>query len=435
MDDTNFPSIQPREENGSPPGGSRFEKIAGFWRRFPRRPPKPPRGAIVLLALLAALYFGARFFNASLQGVEPGFAGVCVSRFTGGVRVLAPGTHFRPRAFFEIHPIRISDQILAPSQGAFNVSTKEGVLVSLTVQARWAIDRERLLSHWAALPRDPGRELVAPILASTFRSASPGYEVAKLVAEKREELANVAERRARAKLEESGIVLKEVLVGDLTLPADYERGRVAMVDEVQNTERLAVTLKLKEKEVERTRLEAEAQKVRLEKEAEAAASQRLIAARGESEAMKYVLALKQKEIEQRSLEAKADKETRVQRAEAEKAVSKIQTEAEAERRRALADSEAYAIRTTSAAQFENLKREAELIQQNPLLIPKTFADRLSDKVQVILTPTIGGESFTGEVLKRVANGLPPVSPRGAAKAARSGAAPGRDADETSGGSR
>ena len=32
------------------------------------------------------------------------------------------------------------------------------------------------------------------------------------------------------------------------------RGRIAMVDEVQNTERLDVTLKRKEKEVEETRL-------------------------------------------------------------------------------------------------------------------------------------------------------------------------------------
>ncbi len=39
-----------------------------------------------------------------------------------------------------------------------------------------------------------------------------------------------------------------------------------------------------------------------------------------------------------------------------------------------------------------------------------MADRLSDRVQVILTPSIGGEQFTGEVFKRVANGQPPLAP-------------------------
>jgi hypothetical protein len=77
----------------------------------------------------------------------------------------------------------------------------------------------------------------------------------------------------------------------------------------------------------------------------------------------------------------------------------------------MADAEAYSIRQTSQAQFENLQREAELVTAHPMLIPKTFADRLADDVQVILTPSIGGEAFTDEVLRRAASGVPPVEPR------------------------
>ena len=182
-----------------------------------------------------------------------------------------------------------------------------------------------------------------------------------------------------------------------------------MVDEVQSTERMDVTLKLKAKEVERNRLEAEAAKARQVKQAEASAEQRLIAARAESEAMKFILAQKEKEIRQKRLEAEAEKETRVQRAQAEATVTKIQAAAEADRRKTIADAEAYSIRTTTLAQFENLEREAELVSANPLLIPKTFADRLSENVQVILTPTLGGEAFTDEVVKRAARGESPPS--------------------------
>ena len=70
----------------------------------------------------------------------------------------------------------------------------------------------------------------------------------------------------------------------------------------------------------------------------------------------------------------------------------------------MADAEAYATRTSSLAEFEGLEREARLVTANPLLIPKTFADRLSDRVQVILTPSIDGGTFTGEFVKRAANG-------------------------------
>ena len=79
------------------------------------------------------------------------------------------------------------------------MSTREGVVAQMTVQARWAIDRSRLLSSWAALPPNPERELVAPVLAAAFRSCASRYDVTKLVGEGREEIAAIpAGRPARA---------------------------------------------------------------------------------------------------------------------------------------------------------------------------------------------------------------------------------------------
>ena len=410
MENAGLRAPSPQEPDPKPDLRALWKRVLQRLADSGFRPPSvsPKRLAVVAAALLA-VWAAARFFRGSVREVEPGFAGISVNRLTGDLQVLPPGSAWRPRALYDLHAVRVSDQLLSGPAGTFGVSTREGVNVQLTVQARWAIDRRRLLSQWSALPADPARELVAPVLASAFRSAAPAYDARQLISEKREELAAIAARTARLRLAESGIVLKEVLIGDLTLPPEYERGRVAMVDELQNAERMDVTLKLKAKEVEKTRLEADAQKARVEKEAEAAASRRLIGARAESEAMKYLLAQKEKEITQKKLEAQADKETRVQRAQADAQITHIQADAEAQRRRTLADAEAYSIRATSIAQFENLKREAELISANPLLVPKTFADRLSDKVQVILTPSIGGEAFTGEVFKRVINGERPVA--------------------------
>ena len=69
-----------------------------------------------------------------------------------------------------------------------------------------------------------------------------------------------------------------------------------------------------------------------------------------------------------------------------------------------------ATRVQSQGDFEGLEREAALVSGNPLIIPKTFADRLADNVQVILTPSIEGDSFTGEVYKRVLAGQQAVAP-------------------------
>jgi regulator of protease activity HflC (stomatin/prohibitin superfamily) len=412
MNDTNPPSPPPDSRlPETPPDRSVSRTLGALLERLGRirvRPPHLSRRLLFVLLAVILLLLAGRGMTRSFREVQPGFAGVVVNRFTGDIRVLPPGTHFRPRWLYELHPVRISDQLLSGAEATFSMSTKEGVPIRTSLQARWSIDRQRLARTWATLPPDPARELVAPVVASAFRTLAPSYEVARLIAEKREELAAVAARQAREKLRDAGISLHEVMIVDLGLPPEYEQGRVALVDTVQNTERMEVNLKLKAKEVEQSRLEAEAQKVRQEKMAEAAAAQRVIQARGEADAMRYVLALKGKEIEQKKLEAEADKASRVKRAEANAAVSKIESAADVERRKMAADAEAYVIRTTSLAQFENLKREAELVQANPLLIPKTFADKISDKVQVILTPTIGGEAFTGEILKRAADGLPPV---------------------------
>lgn len=382
-----------------------LETIRGVNFRIPR---PPWRRSLLVILLIAAALLLWRAGQKSFRTVEPGFVGVCVNRLTGSLSALPPGAHLRPPVLFEIHAVRVSDRLLSGDTGQFQVATKEGVMARLAVQARWAIDSHRILSTWAALPADPARELVAPVLFAAFRSAAPRYEATRLASEKREELALEASDGARARLAESGILLKEVLIGDLVLPPEFEKGRLAMVDEVQSTERLDVTLKRKAKEVEETRLTAEAARARKVQEAEAAAAQRVIAARAEADSMKHVLALKEKQIRQKRLEAEAERETRVERAKAEAEALRIQSHAEAERRKAMADAEAYAIRATSLAQFEGLEREARLVSANPLVIPKTFADRLSDRVQVILAPSIGGEAFTGEIVKRVVNGQKPI---------------------------
>lgn len=369
----------------------------------------PVRSLLVGAALLVAAIWTARATTGAFRGVEPGHVGVVVNKVRGTVRTVPPGTHFLPRALYDLTAVRVSDQLLTGKAGAFSVSTHDGLAVALSIQARWAIDRTRLDASWAALPPDPAVELVAPVLVSSFRAVAPAYDGAALVAEKRDELAAAAGKRAASLLAGYGIVLRDVTVADVKLPAEVEAGRLALLHGAQELEQKEATLKLKARDIEQTKLEAEAVKARAEKAAETEAAQKLIAAKAESDAMLYILPLKEKLIAQRGLEAEADKAQRLKQAEAEAAAGKIAVEAEAAKRRTLADAEAYAVRTTSLAQFENLKREVELIQANPVWVSKTFAEHISDKVQVILTPQLSSNVFTDEVLKRVANGKPAVA--------------------------
>ena len=71
--------------------------------------------------------------------------------------------------------------------------------------------------------------------------------------------------------------------------------------------------------------------------------------------MKHVLELKTKQIQQKKLEAEAERQSIVERAHAAAEASKIQTLADVDRRKAMADAEAYATRVTAAGRLREAR--------------------------------------------------------------------------------
>ena len=51
------------------------------------------------------------------------------------------------------------------------------------------------------------------------------------------------------------------------------------------------------------------------------------------------------------------------------------------------------------ADAERLRLEAEVLKQNPLVIQKIIAEKLSDKVQIMMVPNDGKFFFANDVLK------------------------------------
>ena len=68
----------------------------------------------------------------------------------------------------------------------------------------------------------------------------------------------------------------------------------------------------------------------------------------------------------------------------------------------MAQSDANHIRLTSQAQAEEMQLQAAALKQNPLLVQYTVAEKLSDKVQIMLVPNDGKFFFTNDVLKSAA---------------------------------
>jgi len=77
----------------------------------------------------------------------------------------------------------------------------------------------------------------------------------------------------------------------------------------------------------------------------------------------------------------------------------IDSKAELQRRNMLADAEANRIKVVAVADAEREREEAAVLKSEPLLINKIVAERLSDKIQVMMVPSDGKFFFANDVMK------------------------------------
>src|SRR5258706_1573701 len=336
----------------------------------------------------------------SIAFVPAGMAGVRVSQIWGArPGALYPGVHFVVPFVDNVALYDTRDHLFTTDAKALKVQTKEGLEVGFAVAVRYRIDPKQIDYIHANLPQPLADEIVAPMVASAFREIAPGYLVRDVFSNKREEIRSRASDAITRKLAADGIVVKQVMLRDLALPAEYARGLEGMLLKEQENERLSFEIEIKQKQVRTAELEAEAEKARQVKQAEGQAQVTVLRAKAESDAMQYTLPLKEKQIQTTRLEAQARKESTVKNAEALAESKVIDSRAELERGKLMAEAEANRIRVTSAADAERLKIEAAALKDSPLLIQKIIAERLSDKVQIMMVPTDGKFFFANDVLK------------------------------------
>jgi regulator of protease activity HflC (stomatin/prohibitin superfamily) len=351
----------------------------------------------------------------SIVVVPSGMGGVCISQVGGTLSgTLYPGVHFITPLIDTVEMFDLRDQLFTagiaadgtktPNQKtSLDVQSREGLNIGLGVTVRYRLDPGRLASVQARLPQPADKELVPPVVASAWRELAPQYTVREIFSTKREEVRSRAASVITQKLGTDGIVVEEVMLSEIQLPAEYAKGLEGLLLKEQEDDQLGVVTEIQQKQVKIAELEAEAVKVQKVKQAEGDAQSKVVEAKGEADAMQYTLPLKQKQIEQSKLEAEARKQATIQNAEADAEAKVIDSKAELERRNLLADAEASRIKLIAAANADRMKSEADLLNKSPLLINKIVAERLSDKIQVLMVPSDGKFFFANDVFKNMAN--------------------------------
>jgi regulator of protease activity HflC (stomatin/prohibitin superfamily) len=343
--------------------------------------------AVLSLAAITVVVVLAR----PVRSIPPGTAAVRINRLTGGMAILEEGWVVVLPGVHDLRTYPLNDQVYRPHEatkaaGAGAFQSLEGLSIGIDVSVRWALDPSKMSQAARMRPDQLEHDLVQPTVDGALHREFARHTVREIFATSRAPIQKGLEDELRTALVAEGIVIKAVAIGGIDLPPQYKAGLEALISEGLLTEKMRYTLELKEKGIKQSELEAEADKVRRQKAAEAAGAEQIIAAKSQAEAMQHVLPLKEKEIQQKRLEAEAAKVVRIKLAEGEADARRIEAGGEADSRRKLADSDAYRLDVTGKATSDQMAREAALLKNNPLLIQKTLADKLSDKISVIIAP-------------------------------------------------
>ena len=384
------------------------------------------RGLLVVTVAAGAVGYGL-VMHPPVQTVTRGDIAIRTNQVTGSTEGFREGTLLVLPGLHAVRTLSLRDQTFqatdsSKADGPAPFQSVEGMSLGVDLTVRYALEPGTVVATSKNLPDDIAGQIVRPAVQGVIYKVFTRYTVREIFSSKRAEIQQLIEAELRPKLAADGIVLRVVQIGKVDLPADYRRGMDSLLAEELQTEKMRYTLVLKEKRVKETELDAEAEKVRRETNAQAAANEQIIAARAQEEAMKHVLPFKQKQIEQRQLEAEADKQSRIRTAEGSAQARRIEASGEADSRQKLADAEAYRLDKVGKINSEQMAREGVVITRHPLLIQKTMADKLSDKITVIIAPpaTDGGFLAAGllggapraSAQRMSAKGNPATNPNG-----------------------
>ncbi len=372
--------------------------------------PKPVRWRMTVA--LIAMGWAPMLIALAIVVVPSGMAGVRISETRGTeAGTLYPGVHFVAPMIEEVQLFDLRDKLFTTgiaedgkqpepaTKGVLSVQSKEGLNIGLAITVRYQLDPKRLDYVQSHLPQPVETEIVPPVVASAWRELAPGYTVREIFSSRREEVRQRAADVITRKLGADGLIVKEVMLRDIQLPIEYAKGLEELLLKEQQDDQLNIQTDIQQKQVRIAELQAQADKVQKVTAAEGEAQSKVVEAKGESDAMQYTLPLKEKQIQQSKLEAEARKEATIQNAEAAAQAKVIDSKAEVERRDLLADAEAKRIRVTAAADAERMRSEAAALRETPLLINKIVAEKLSDKIQVMMVPADGKYFFASDVFR------------------------------------
>ena len=197
---------------------------------------------IVLIVLLA-----------STTSVPTGHVDVLTifGRMTG--EVLPEGIHL-------INPLKSVEKLSIQTQSekeSASVPSNEGLIIALDTSLLFRLDRDKAAYVYQSVGSDYAEKVVEPTLRAAIRAATSAHTANALYTNARELVQQQIQDELKAQLAPRGVIVENVLLRDVQLPAMLKGSIEAKQQAEQDALRMSFILQKEKQEAERKRIEAQ----------------------------------------------------------------------------------------------------------------------------------------------------------------------------------
>jgi prohibitin 1 len=205
---------------------------------------------ILQLAIVIVLFF---VLMASVTSIPTGNVGVLTlfGRVTGDV--LPEGIHM-------INPLKSVEKLSVQTQSvkeSANVPSNEGLILALDTSLLFRLDKAMAAQVYQTVGSDYAEKIVEPTLRAAIRASTSAHSANALYTNARELVQQQIQDELKAQLAPRGVIVENVLLRDVQLPAMLKSSIEAKQQAEQDALRMSFILQKEKQEAERKRIEAQ----------------------------------------------------------------------------------------------------------------------------------------------------------------------------------
>ena len=211
------------------------------------------RGAISRIGRIALLVLIVLLLMWSTASIPTGNVGVLTlfGRVTG--QTLPEGIHL-------INPLKSVEKMSVQTQSikeSANVPSNEGLILALDTSLLFRLDKDKAAFVYQTVGNNYLEKIVEPTLRAAIRASTSAHSANALYTNARELVQTQIQEELTAQLAPRGVIVENVLLRDVQLPAMLKGSIEAKQQAEQDALRMSFILQKEKQEAERKRIEAQ----------------------------------------------------------------------------------------------------------------------------------------------------------------------------------